>query len=187
MRYDNIEDDHIRYSNAIWQYWRRPHTIKVKSPAKRQDDTELYSFSNRALDQSHAPAALSRVRGPVAFWQEASIAPGPVWMGMKKTEYIAPTAIRNKNCPGRSKSLYRLYDRRPIKFSLIFVHFFERRLCNERVFTHGAVRLTIILSIVSNFSFTKRCVFEHVCVCVCECVWVWESILIDSFQFCSKL
>jgi len=121
----------------------------VRSPTKRQDDTELYSlppkdkmtqsctvchqktrwhradsYSTRALDQRHAPAALSRGRGPVAVWQEAGIAPGPVWMGMVKTEYIAPIVIRNKNCPGRSKSLYRLCYRRPINFPLPFVHFF---------------------------------------------------------------
>jgi hypothetical protein len=47
-------------------------------------------------------------KAPIPIVEEAVYAPGPIWTGMKKRKYFAPTGVRNANRPACSGSLYRL-------------------------------------------------------------------------------
>jgi len=47
-------------------------------------------------------------RTPVPIVEEAGWTPRPVWMGMTKRKYFAPTVVRDPDCPTSGESLYQL-------------------------------------------------------------------------------
>jgi hypothetical protein len=77
------------------------------------------------VGQRHDLAALPPKKSTALTVQEAGWATGPVWTGVKKRKYLAPSGIRVLKHPSRSDLLYRLPYPGPhnIKMQLIILEF----------------------------------------------------------------
>jgi hypothetical protein len=80
----------------------------------------------RVSGQRHAPAVLPpppRQIIPVPIVQEAGWAPGPIWSGVDKGEFVYLTEFPTLKHPSRSEPLYRLRYQGPLICNAGFINF----------------------------------------------------------------